>query len=120
LEPGGCGGAAIAADVADAAGAGAGDSGDDAGGEVDAPDPLMVGVGEVEVAIGADGKAAVAGDLGEGGGAVVAGGAVGTGAGYGRDDAGGGDFADALFVDLGDVDVASGIDSDTFSSPWLK
>ena len=91
--------------------AGAGDGGDDAGGGVDLADAVVAGVGEVEVAGGVEGEGGGEIELGGGGEGVVAGEAGDAGAGDGGDDAGGEvEFADAVVVGVGDVEIVRGVE----------
>ena len=106
----GCGGGAVVA--GEAWSAGSGDGGDGAGREVEFADAVVVGVGDVEVVCGVEGQALRGVELGGGGGAVVAGEALGAGAGDGGDCAGGVYFADDVVGGLGDVEIALGVVDD--------
>ncbi len=94
-----------------AAGAGSGECGDDAGGEVELADAVVVGVGEVEVGA-VCGEAVWGVDRGGGGGSVVSGEALCAGACDGGDDAGGVDFADAVVLRVGYVEITGWVESD--------
>ena len=71
-----------------------------------------MGVGDVEVVGGVEGEALRGVELGGGGGAVVAGEALGAGAGDGGDVAEGVDLADDVVAGLGDVEIALGVEDD--------
>ncbi len=71
-----------------------------------------MGVGEVEIVGGVEGEALRGVECGGGGGAIVAGEALGAGAGDGGDVAGGVDFADDVVRGFGEVEIAGGVEDD--------
>ena len=93
---------------------GADNGGDDARGGVDATDPVIEGVGDVEVVIGVDGEAGRAIEPGIEGRALIADATAGAGsrAGEMADPAIWMDDPDAVEERVGQVDVAFGIGDD--------
>jgi hypothetical protein len=94
-------------------GASTGDGGDDAGTGGNAADEMVVGVGEVEVVGGIEGKALRRVDGGLDSGAVVAGDSLCAGTGDGGDETSGGGYAtNAVVGGVGKVEVADGVESE--------
>ena len=109
IELGGGGGAVVPGETR---GFNAGDGGDGAGSGVDATDSMIVGVGEEEVAEGVEGEAVGGVERGGGGGAVVAGEALRTGAGDDGDVAGSVNFSDEVAGGFSQVEVACVVEDD--------
>lgn len=83
------------------------------GGEIDATDAVVAGVRDVEAG-GVEGEAGGRGELGADGRAAIAPCTKDTGAGEGRDDAGGAvDDADAVVVGVCDEEVAGGVEGES-------
>ena len=88
----------------------AGDGGDDAG-SVDFADAVVLCVGYVEVVGGVEGEGGREVEVGGGGGVVVTVEAWSRGTSDGGDDTGGEvEFADAVVVGVGDVEVVCAVD----------
>ena len=86
---------------------------DDASGGIDSTDAVVAGVGEVEVACGVEGESGGKVELSGGCESVVAGEARSTGSCNRGDDARGEvEFADAVIVGVGEVEVAGGVEGE--------